>query len=55
LEIRLYFELEHDEEWEKIIGFTPGKAGDNQKVEFLLYNQGPNEVYQSLHLWVNVQ
>ena len=47
--------LDHDGEWEEIVGFTPGRAGDNQKVEFLLYNQGQNEVYQRLHLWVDVQ
>lgn len=46
--------LEHDEKWERIVGFTPGRAGDNQKVEFLLYRQGQNEVYQRLHLWVDV-
>ncbi len=47
--------LDHDGEWEKIVGFTSNKAGDNQKVEFLLYRQGQNEVYQKLHLWVNVR
>ncbi len=47
--------LDHDGEWEEIVGFTPNKAGDNQKVEFLLYRQGQNEVYQRLHLWVDVQ
>jgi len=47
--------LDHDGEWEKIVGFTPNKAGDNQKVEFLLYKQGQNEVYQRLHLWVDVR
>jgi len=47
--------LNHDEKWEEIVGFTPDKAGDNQKVEFLLYRQGQNEVYQSLHLWVDVR
>ncbi len=47
--------LDHDEEWEKMVGFTPGKAGDNQKVEFLLYKQGQSEVYQRLHLWVDVR
>ena len=26
--------LDHDGKWEKVIGFTPGRAGDNQKVEF---------------------
>ncbi len=47
--------LDHDEKWEEIVGFTPNKAGDNQKVEFLLYGHGQNEVYQRLHLWVDVR
>jgi hypothetical protein len=29
--------------------------GDNQKVEFLLYKNGSAEVYQDLHLWVDVK
>ena len=47
--------LDHDGKWEEIVGFTPDKAGDNQKVEFLLYRQGQNEVYQRLHLWVDIR
>jgi len=47
--------LDHDGEWEKIVSFTPNKAGDNQKVEFLLYRHGQSEVYQRLHLWVDVR
>ena len=47
--------LDHDGEWEEIVGFTPGRVGDNQKVEFLLYKQGQSEVYQRLHLWVDVR
>jgi len=47
--------LEHDEKWEEIVGFTPDRAGDKQKVEFLLYKQGQNEAYQRLHLWLDVQ
>ena len=47
--------LEDDEEWKQIVGFIPDKAGDNQKVEFLLYRQGYDGVYRSLHLWVNVR
>jgi len=46
--------LDHDEKWEGMVAFTPDKTGDNQKVEFLLYKQGQKEVYQRLHLWVNV-
>jgi len=47
-------ELGHDERWEEIVSFSPDRAGDNQKVEFLLYKNGENEPYLKLHLWVNV-
>jgi len=43
------------EGWEGVVGFVPGRVGDNQKVEFLLYKQGWDGVYQRLHLWVDVQ
>ena len=48
-------ELEHDERWEEIVSFTPDRAGDNQKVEFLLYKNGENEPYLKLHLWLKVK
>ena len=47
--------LNEGEKWEGIVGFTPDKTGDNQKVEFLLYRQGWDGIYQRLHLWVDVQ
>ncbi len=47
--------LEHEQEWEREVSFSPVKSGDNQKVEFLLYKQGQNDVHRSLHLWVNVK
>ncbi len=47
--------LEHDEQWEETVGFTPYRIGDKQKVEFLLYKQGQSEVYQRLHLWLDVK
>jgi uncharacterized membrane protein len=47
--------LKHGEKWEEPVTFTPQRAGDNQKVEFLLYRQGQNEVYQTLYLWVDVR
>jgi uncharacterized membrane protein len=28
---------------------------ENLKVEFLLYREGDEEPYRSLHLWVNIQ
>ena len=48
--------LGHDEKWEEVVGFTPHRAGDNQKVEFLLYRGDESMLYQApLHLWVNVK
>jgi len=47
--------LEHDEKWEEIVSFTPDRAGDNQKVEFLLYKSGEGEPYLKLHLWIDVK
>lgn len=46
---------EYGEKWEEIVGFTPAKVGDEQKVEFLLYKQGQSEVYRRLYLWVDVR
>ncbi len=46
--------LEYEERWEQEVVFIPTRAGPEQKVEFLLYEQGQTEVYQSLHLWVDV-
>lgn len=48
-------ELDHDGKWEQVTGFTPGSAGDDQLVEFLLYRQGQEDVYRRLHLWVDVR
>jgi len=47
--------LEHDEEWEAMVGFTPNKAGDKQQAEFLLYRQEQEEAYRRLHFWLDVQ
>ena len=46
--------LEPDEKWEQVVGFTPTRAGDKQKVEFLLYKDGQSEPYLKLHLWLDV-
>jgi len=46
--------LEYGEKWENIVYFSPDKAGSNQKVEFLLHKQDQDNVYQTLHLWVDV-
>lgn len=47
--------LNEEQKWEEIVAFTVDKAGDNQKVEFLLYKLGQTEVYDSLHLWIDVE
>jgi uncharacterized membrane protein len=46
----------HDgEKWEETATLTPTKAGDNQKVEFLLHRAGGPEPYQELRLWIDVR
>ena len=47
--------LEDGQKWEGIVGFAADRAGGSQKVEFLLYRQGWDGVYQGLHLWVDVR
>lgn len=47
-------DLAHDETWEEPFTFKATVKGDNQKLEPLLYMEGADEVYRSLHLWVNV-
>jgi uncharacterized membrane protein len=47
--------LGHDERWEQEVSFVPWEAGDDQKVEFLLYKDGDDEPYSSIHIWVDVR
>ena len=47
-------ELVHNETWESPFVFQSVEAGEDQKLEFLLYKEGVKEVYRSLHLWVDV-
>ena len=44
--------LGHGEKWERAVSFTPVKAGDKQKVEFVLYKE--EKPYRWLHLWIEV-
>lgn len=48
-------DLKHNETWERPFTFRATKAGENQKLEFLLYKEGVKEVYRSLHLWVDIK
>ncbi len=47
--------LMHNETWETPFTFRAARAGEDQKIEFLLYKDGiMNEIYHSLRLWVDV-
>jgi len=46
--------LDHEEKHEVGVGFIPGRAGDKQKVEFLLYRSDQDEPYRGLHFRVDV-
>lgn len=46
--------LKNKEKWEKKVSFTPTQPGKKIKVEFLLYKNGHDEPYHSLHLWIDV-
>ena len=52
-EIRV--DLEHEEKWEKEVGFVPQKAGEKQKVEFVLYKDGEPYFEEPLYIWVDVE
>ena len=47
--------LQHNENWQDVVRFTPVHVGDKQKVEFLLYKAGQTGIYQQLYLYVDVQ
>jgi uncharacterized membrane protein len=47
-------ELMHNETWERPFTFKAIKAGEDQKLEFLLFKDEEKDVYRSLHLWVDV-
>jgi uncharacterized membrane protein/LysM repeat protein len=47
--------LENGETWERSVGLALGRAGSNQKLEFLLYKDGGDEPYRSLYLWLDVE
>jgi len=47
--------LDHDGVWEQNFTFTPVKAGDKMKLEFLLFRKGFDEPYRILHLLISVK
>ena len=48
------FVLLDEQKWAGEVGFVPERDGENQKVEFLLYQDEQAEAYLRLQLWVNV-
>ena len=46
--------LQNKEKWEQLIDLAPTKVGDQQKVEFLLYEETSGEPYKTLRLWIDV-
>jgi len=48
-------ELENEGKWERTVGFVPQKAGEKQKVEFVLYKDGEPYFEEPLHLWIDVE
>lgn len=48
-------ELEHEVGWEREVSFVPQKAGEGQKVEFVLYKGGEPYFEEPLHLWIDVE
>ena len=48
--------LRHGEKWEEEVSFVPEVAGENQKIEFLLYKNSEAKPYlEPLRLWVDVK
>jgi uncharacterized membrane protein len=48
-------ELKPEEKWEEAVGFVPQKAGEKQKVEFVLYKDGEPYFKEPPYLWVDVE
>ena len=47
--------LANEQKWEEVASFTPNRAGEKQKVEFLLYKDRETEPsLEPLILWIDV-
>jgi uncharacterized membrane protein len=44
--------LGHEGKWQQEVGFAPIRVGEQQKVQFVLYQDG--EAHHQLHLWIDV-
>jgi len=47
--------LADGDRWQKTVELTPTHAGEDQKVEFLLYKDGESAPFRRLHLWLSVK
>lgn len=47
-------QLAHEEDWEQPLTFSLDQPAVNQQVSFLLYREGQEQPYRSLHLWITV-
>jgi len=47
--------LKHEEKWEQNYTFVPQEVGEKMKLWFLLFREGVDEPYRSLHLWISVK
>ena len=47
--------LADEDKWEEKVSFVSQLAGDNQKVEFLLYKNEESEPYSTLHFFIDVK
>jgi uncharacterized membrane protein len=48
-------ELKPEEKWEQEVGFVPQRAGEKQKVEFVLYKEGEPYFKEPPYLWIDVE
>ena len=48
------FNLNAEEKQEQEVTITPVQTGDKQELEFLLYKGDSTDVYESVHLWIDV-
>ena len=47
--------LDNEGKWEQEVSFTPDTAGDNEKVEFLLFKDNEDSASLETHLWIDVK
>jgi uncharacterized membrane protein len=47
--------LSHDESWEQPYTFTLTGPGESRNIVFLLFKEGVEEPYRSLHLWITAK